>query len=134
MESRGSAARAQAWRWRRQRPGVIAHIVLFRPRADVTEAERQTFVAALERACRDVPTIRRASVGRSLPGDQGGEFPYTAVIEFDNETDLQAYIAHPLHQPLAKLFWQTCAAVTIVNAKTVDGREPLGGFLLRQPT
>ena len=37
--------------------------------------------------------IRRATVGRSLPGDHGAEFPYTAVIEFDNETDLRAYIA-----------------------------------------
>jgi hypothetical protein len=109
---------------------VIAHIVLFRPRPDVTEIERQSFVAALERACRDVPAIRRATVGRSLPGDHGAEFPYSAVFEFEDEADLRAYIAHPLHQPLAQLFWQTCAAVTIVNANTVDGREPLGQFLL----
>ena len=37
------------------RDAVIAHIVLFRPRADVAEAERLAFVAALEQACRDVP-------------------------------------------------------------------------------
>jgi len=109
---------------------VIAHIVLFRPRADVAEAERLAFVAALEQACRDVPVIRRATVGRSLPGDHGVEFPYTAVMEFDNETDLRAYIAHPLHQPLARLFRETCAATTIVNAQIVDGRASLKEFLL----
>jgi hypothetical protein len=109
---------------------VIAHIVLFRPRADITAADRHAFVTALERACRDVPMIRRATVGRSVDGDRGAEFPYTAVIEFDSEADLDAYIAHPLHLPLAKLFRQTCEATVIVNARTKDGRESLKEFLL----
>lgn len=108
---------------------MISHVVLFRPRADVTEADRLAFVDALETACRQVPSVRRAVVGRSLPSDNGSDFPFVAVMEFDDEHGLQAYLAHPLHVPVARLFHKTCAATTIVNAKTIDAREPLSALL-----
>jgi hypothetical protein len=110
---------------------MISHIVLFRPRADVTPSEERAFVAALESACREVPTIRRASIGRSLPDDNGHDFPYTAVIEFDDEAGFTAYLAHPLHVPLAALFRQTCAATLVVNARTTDAKDPLAAFFLK---
>jgi hypothetical protein len=109
---------------------MIAHIVLFRPRPDVTPGEQRAFVVALENACRHVPTVRRATVGRSLPNDNGEDFPYAAVIEFDDQAGFAAYLAHPLHAPLAALFKQTCAARTIVNAETTDAGRPLVPFLL----
>lgn len=108
---------------------MISHIVLFRPRRDTTPDDRRAFVAALEDAFRQVPAIRRAVVGRSLPGDNGADFPYVAVVEFDDERGLQQYLAHPLHVPVARLFHHTCAATTIVNAETMDAREPLSGLL-----
>ena len=108
---------------------MISHVVLFRPRADVTEAERLAFVDALETACRQVPSVRRAVVGRSLPSDNGPDFPYVAVIDFEDEHGLNAYLTHPLHVPLARLFHQTCAATTIVNAETLDASERLLNLL-----
>jgi hypothetical protein len=111
---------------------MIAHIVLFRPRADVTPVEQRAFVVALENACRHVPTIRRATIGRSLPSDHGTDFPYTAVIEFDDEAGLTAYLAHPLHVPLGALFRQACAATMVVNAETTDAGQPLATFLLSE--
>lgn len=104
---------------------MIAHIVLFRPRTDATAEARRAFVSALEEACRRVPSVRRATIGRSRPEDNGRDFPYTAVIEFDDEAGLRAYLTHPLHQPVAALFRQTCAATVIVNADTADARHPL---------
>jgi hypothetical protein len=109
---------------------MIAHVVLFRPRPDVSRADQEAFVSALEEALRGVPTIRRARVGRSLADDHGRDYPFTAVLEFDDEAGLRAYLAHPLHQPVARLFHRTCAATLIVNAETVDAQTPLAGFLL----
>lgn len=109
---------------------MIAHIVLFRPREDTTAESRRAFVSALEEACRRVPSVRRATIGRSRPEDNGRDFPYTAVIEFDDEAGLRAYLAHPLHQPVATLFRQTCAATVIVNSETGDARESLPALLL----
>jgi len=110
---------------------MISHIVLFRPRADVTPREQRAFVAALENACRHVPTISRATIGRSLPDSNGRDFPYTAVIEFEDEAGFAAYLAHPLHDPLAALFRQTCAATLVVNTRTTDAGQPLAAFLLK---
>jgi hypothetical protein len=109
---------------------VIAHIVLFRPRPTVTDDQRRAFVHALEATCRDVPSIRRASIGRSRPEDSGRDYPFTAVMEFEDAAGLAAYFAHPLHLPLATLFHQTCEATLIINAETRDASQPLGDFLL----
>jgi hypothetical protein len=122
-ESPASSARSES------AEEVIAHVVLFRPRPDVTPDDRRAFVAALEDAFRNVPAIRRAVVGRALPGDNGVDFPYVAIIEFDDERGFQSYLAHPLHRPVARLFHHTCAATTIVNAQMTDAREPLSGLL-----
>jgi hypothetical protein len=109
---------------------MISHVVLFRPRADVTDAERLAFVDALEQACRQVPSVRRARIGRSLADDNGREYPYSAVMEFDDVAGLRAYLAHSIHQPLARLFHQTCEATLVVNAETRDAGAPLSDFLL----
>ena len=42
---------------------MIAHIVLFRPAAEMPAGEREQFVGALERALSNIPQIRRARVG-----------------------------------------------------------------------
>jgi hypothetical protein len=109
---------------------MMTHVVLFRPRPEVSRTDQEAFVAALEEVFRGVPTIRRVRVGRARLDDHGRDFPYAAILEFDDEAGLQAYFAHPLHQPVARLFHQTCAATLIVNAETVDGRAPLADFLL----
>jgi hypothetical protein len=45
---------------------MVSHIVLMKPRADLTPAERQAFVAAFERAVREIPSVRHVRVGRRI--------------------------------------------------------------------
>ena len=91
---------------------MIAHIVLFRPREDLSQRERQTLVDGLEAALRDIPSIRRAHIGpRVMHGRPGYEqkmrvdFPYAAVLEFDDVDGLKAFLEHPAHLQLAPRFF-----------------------------
>lgn len=98
---------------------MIAHIVLFRPRADLSAAERAAFARALQHAGRAIPSIRRFSIGRRLRHGRsyeaatGPDYPYAAVIEFDDLAGLSAYLAHPAHDEVARL-WAATAAETLV--------------------
>jgi hypothetical protein len=43
---------------------MVIHLVLMKPRPDLSAAEREAFVAAFERALREIPSIRGVRVGR----------------------------------------------------------------------
>jgi hypothetical protein len=92
------------------REGVIAHVVLFTPKASLSADERQALVADLERACQDIPSIRRARVGRrqilGYAYDSVGpvQFEFIVELEFDSKTDLDAYLRHPAHVALGRWF------------------------------
>ena len=45
---------------------MIAHIVLFRPRATLEAADRETFLQAMETALAKISVIKRARVGRRV--------------------------------------------------------------------
>lgn len=93
---------------------MILHVVLFTPRPDVSDAERAAFGAALEHALTGIPSVRRYRVGRrvragaaydALPGD----FAYCGIVEFDDQAGLDAYLRHPAHADLGRLFYATSA-------------------------
>ena len=90
---------------------MVAHVVLFRPRANVSETERQAMFNALRAASRDIPSVRRFQIGNRVVHGAGYEqrmaadYPYTAIIEFDDLAGLEAYLAHPQHEELGHLFY-----------------------------
>ncbi len=91
---------------------MLTHLVLFRPRADLHEDQRQAFARAFERAVREIPSVRRARVGRrkvlgtAYDALMREDLQYAAVIEFDDEDGLRAYLAHPAHAALGELFYK----------------------------
>lgn len=92
---------------------MIAHVVLFRPRTNLSVEERHVLVDALANAINNIPMIRRAHVGRrTVLGRQydnmnAQQFPYAAILEFDSEADLRAYLDHPAHEKLGEQFYFT---------------------------
>jgi hypothetical protein len=90
---------------------MIAHVVLFRPRDDLSQAARNALAEALETALREIPSIRRARVGMRLLHGRAYEalmlvdYQYAAVLEFDDTAGLRAYLEHPAHQQLASQFF-----------------------------
>ena len=107
---------------------MTLHVVLFTPRTELTDAERRAFGQTLEHALTTIPSVRGYRVGRrvrtgaaydQLPGD----FDYCAVIEFADLAGLQAYLRHPAHTELGRLFYVTSRAAFAADYDAV-GEAP----------
>lgn len=95
---------------------MISHIVLMKPRADLTAAEREAFVAAFERAVREIASVRNVRIGTRVVHGAGYEAlvpdaaDYIAAIDFDDLDGLQAYLRHPAHEELGKRFYESLSS------------------------
>ena len=115
---------------------MIAHIVLFKPKADVASDQRRALAESLRLACLQAASVRRAMVGRIADLGAGyakgfGDttYEYVAILEFDDRAGLMAYFAHPLHEDLARRFWETCESTVIID---VDGGDPRTESIVHQ--
>ena len=90
---------------------MIAHLVLFRPRADLSSEAARALAASFEAALTEIPSIRRARVGKRVATGRDYEalmrvdYTYAAMIEFDDRAGLSAYLEHPAHEQLASQFF-----------------------------
>lgn len=106
---------------------MISHVVLFRPKADLTPSERAKLISALKHAVGGIPQIKRASIGKRIllnrPGyetQMAEHFEYSAILDFDSEADLRAYLDHPAHNNLGHLLFTSAEAVLAYDFISVD--------------
>jgi hypothetical protein len=113
---------------------MLTHLVLMKPRADLSEADRRAFVAAFERALREIPSIRHVRVGRRITHGAGYEqtsvdaADFLAAIDFDDLAGLQAYLRHPAHQELGARFGRSLSAALVYDFE-MGGVEELSGLV-----
>jgi hypothetical protein len=94
---------------------LIAHVILFRPKSDLTPAERDGFFDAMRTAHREIPQIQRFVVGKRILSGRPYEalardFSFFALLEFNTATDLETYLTHPAHAQLGERFYLTSDA------------------------
>lgn len=99
---------------------MIAHVVLMRPRTDLSPDDRLGFLRALERAVREIPAVRAARIGRRVMHGAAYEttappLDYVATIEFDDVAGLQEYLGHPAHQQLGELFGRLLSSAMVFD-------------------
>jgi hypothetical protein len=106
---------------------MIAHVILFKPRAGLSAAERGAVLEALTRASRDIPGIRSFRIGKrvrhGLPGYEQmmpEDFEFLVIIEVDDLDALRAYLAHPSHAAFGAHFTQSSAAALAYDYEVVD--------------
>ncbi len=105
---------------------MVLHIVLFRPRPDVTVAERQELADAFAIARRDIPEVRRFHVGRRLrtgaayEASTPDELSHAALVEFDDAVGLRTYLEHPSHVALGTLFGRLADRTLICDVEVSD--------------
>ncbi len=113
---------------------MIAHIVLFRPRGDLSPGERQGLVDAFAAALREIPSVRRARVGRRITHGRGyeqlmrGKYDFAAVLEFDDRAGLLAYLEHPVHQELGDRFFSALEEALMYDYELQEGADGLAAL------
>jgi hypothetical protein len=110
---------------------VITHVVLLRPRADLSAAERAGLAEALRSAIETIPSIRRARIGRRVRFGRGYEqlmrtdYEFAALLDFDDLAGLQAYLAHPAHETLATRFFEVLEEALMYDFEMEEGVKGL---------
>jgi hypothetical protein len=100
---------------------MVVHLVLLKPRPDLSQAERQALVRAFERAIRHIPTVRGVRVGERVRHGAGYEaeapdsVDYGVILEFDDLEGLQAYLRHPAHEELGARFNQSLSSAMVYD-------------------
>jgi hypothetical protein len=109
---------------------MVTHVVLMKPRADLSAADREAFVAAFERALREIPAIRNVRIGRRVTHGAGYErtspdaADFLAAIDFDDLAGLQAYLRHAAHEEVGARFGRSLSAALVYDFE-VGGVEAL---------
>ncbi len=110
---------------------MLVHLVLFRPRADLSADGRAGLADALAGALRNIPSIRRARIGRRVTHGRQYEqlmrvdYQYAAVLEFDDLAGLKAYLEHPTHDALAARFFAAFEEALMYDFELKEGEEGL---------
>lgn len=105
---------------------MVAHVVLLKPRATLSAEDREALLDAMRDAFTGIAEVRRVRIGKRLLIGRGYEtqmaehFEYSAIIEFDSETDLRAYLDHPRHLELGKRFFESADAALVYDYTVVD--------------
>ena len=95
---------------------MVWHLVLMKPRPDLTIADRQALLRAFDVAVREIPTVRDVHVGRRVTHGAAYEqtapdvADYMVSIAFDDLDGLHTYLRHPLHEELGRRFYQSVSA------------------------
>jgi hypothetical protein len=101
---------------------VIAHLVLLKPRPDLTADQRRAFAAAFERAVTVIPSVRSVQVGHRVRHGAGYESgmpdvaDIVALLAFDDLEGLQTYLNHPAHAEVGRLFGTLLQSALVFDA------------------
>lgn len=119
---------------------MIAHVVLFRPRADLSAADALRLGDAFARAIDGIPSVRRAHVGRRITVGRDYErlmatdYQYAAVLEFDDAAGLKAYLEHADHEALGRGLFESIEAVLVYDFEMKTGAGGVADLLSRRNT
>jgi len=105
---------------------VVWHLVLLKPKVELSAAERTGLLTTFDLAVREIPTVREVRAGRRITHGAGYEATapdaadYMVSIGFEDLAGLQAYLHHPAHEALADRFYQSVKAALIYDFEAGD--------------
>lgn len=117
---------------------MMTHLVLLKPRAELTAADRLAFVAAFEHAVRAIPVVRAVRIGRRVLLGAGYErdmpdlADVVAALDFDDAAGVCAYLEHPAHAELGRHFGQSLRSALVYDFE-VGGLELLARLAETDP-
>jgi hypothetical protein len=77
---------------------MICHVVLIRLKPGLGESAGDELMAQARQLLAPIPVVRNLRLGRGLGKKAEVDFPYSLVMEFENESALESYQVHPDHR------------------------------------
>ena len=105
---------------------MVVHLVLFKPRPGLDTDDRQRLAAALGDALRQIPSVRRAQIGRRVTHGRPYEhlmrvdYTHVAILEFESVDGLKQYLQHPAHDALAARFFEAVGEALMYDYQVAD--------------
>jgi hypothetical protein len=99
---------------------MVSHVVLMKPRPDLSGDDRAALVSAFERAIMAIGSVRGVRIGRRVVHGAAYEasapgVDYIATIDFDDLAGLQEYLRHPAHDELGMRFGQALSLAIVYD-------------------
>lgn len=94
---------------------MIKHIVLFKFKAETTQAQRQALVDALNTLPGRIPEIKGWQVVPSVPGRPPRFYHMALFADFDDVAAVDRYIEHPEHRRVVELVEALCETRAVFN-------------------
>jgi hypothetical protein len=114
---------------------MIVHVVLFRPRSDLTADARNGLAKAFTAAIDGISSIRRARIGRRRTHGRPYErlmqedYTYVAILEFDDIAGLKGYLEHPAHADLGSRFFECFERALMYDFDVHDGHAGIQALI-----
>jgi hypothetical protein len=109
---------------------MIAHVILFSPKPELTDADRRDLLDSLVAASAEIPSIRTFRVGRRVTHGLAGyeqlmrdDYEFAAIVEFDDMDGLTSYLAHPSHAAVGRHFMASAARSLAYDYALVDAAD-----------
>ena len=109
---------------------MIVHVILFEPRPDLTDAQRQRVIDDLRAAAASIPSLRRCRIGRRLrhgaPGYEAAmkvDYQYAAIMEFDDRAGLEEYLRHPAHHAAGRHFTMSASSALAYDYEVEEAED-----------
>jgi len=113
---------------------MLVHLVLFRPRPDLAPVQRDQLAATLAAAIQQIPSVRRAHVGRRVTHGRAYEqamrtdYTHVAMLEFEDVNGLKAYLEHPAHEQLATRFFECVEEALMYDYDVAEGETGIAAL------
>ncbi len=93
---------------------MIRHVVMFKFKDEVAEADRRGFIDQLHALSPTIPEIKQLEIGENLT-TSARACDVVLMVDVENEDDLQTYADHPDHQPVKQRAGEICSATYVVD-------------------
>ena len=94
---------------------MIKHIVMAKFKPEVTQEQQVEAMGKMREASAQIPSVKNFIIGPAL--DLEGKPAYSGVmlIDFDDETQLKAYLDHPVHKAVEAQVSAMCTDILIID-------------------
>jgi len=114
---------------------MILHVVLFRPRPDLTKEARTALAQSFANAMDQIGSIKRTRIGRRRTHGREYEhlmkvdYTHAAILEFDDLSGLKTYLEHPVHAQLGARFFECFEQALMYDFEMRDGHDGLNALI-----